>query len=111
MCAFDTIVFYLFGFFLCILHLGLISSNNHGHSVRNKKKKPSKLINFPFAGGLHAMTSGGNVSLLQRESLTREEVFGIAWLTCLRSFVQAQLSVLCLYHFSAAHPTRLFGHY
>lgn len=53
------------------------------------------------------MTSGGNVSLLQRESLTREEVFGIAWLICLRSFVQAQLSVPCLYHFSAAHPTRL----
>lgn len=53
------------------------------------------------------MTSGGNVSLLQRESLTREEVFGIAWPICLRSFVQAQLSVLCLYHFSAAHPTRL----
>lgn len=62
---------------------------------------------LPFAGGLHAMTSGGNVSLLQRESLTREEVFGIAWPICLRSFVQAQLSVLCLYHFSAAHPTRL----
>lgn len=53
------------------------------------------------------MTSGGNASLLQRESLTREEVFGIAWLICLRSFVQAQPSVLCLYHFSAAHPTRL----
>lgn len=53
------------------------------------------------------MTSGGNVSSLQRELLTREGVFAIAWPICLRSFVQPQLSVPCLYHFSAAHPTRL----
>lgn len=53
------------------------------------------------------MTSGGNASSLQRESLTREGGFGIAWLICLRSFVPAQLSVPCLYPFFAAHPIRL----
>lgn len=81
-----------------------VFSPNNGHNLRKIHSKYSVL---PFTGGLRAMTSGGNASSLQRESLTREGVFGIAWLICLRSFVQAQLSVPCLCPFSAAHPIRL----
>lgn len=101
----DTFDFYLFVFnVVYISHMSPVFSPNHGHNLRKIHSKSSILR---FTGGLHAMTSGGNASSLQRESLTREGVFGIAWLICLRSFVPAQLSVPCLYPFSAAHPIRL----
>lgn len=59
-----------------------------------------------FPDGLLAMTSGGNVSLSQRASLTREVAFGTAWQTCLRSFAPARPNVTCPCLSSAARPTR-----
>lgn len=59
-----------------------------------------------FTDGLLDMTSGGNVSSLQRGSLTREVDSGTACPTCRRSCAPAPLNVTCLCPSSAGRPTR-----
>lgn len=100
-----------FGLQVCIL-LACISGSCVQYFLHefdcNSRALNSKSTIFPFGfpDGLLAMTSGGNVSSLQRESLTREVDFGTAWQTCLRSFAPAQLNVTCLCPSSAVRPTR-----